>query len=80
MIALQVGYANKETSESAANQPTKNRNGQPVAEVRSSLARDGEECVSDPRTQIARRINCESGGATQAGADGPHHRTDEERD
>ena len=73
-------YANKEAGQPSANQPTENGNGQAVAEVRSALARDGEECVSDPRAQVARRINRESGSAAQAGPDGPHHRAHQKRD
>jgi len=79
MIALQVRYSNKKASESTADQPAENRNGQTVAEIRSTFTGDGEECVSDPRTQVPRRINRESGSAAQAGADGPHHRANQER-
>ena len=79
MIALQVRYSNKKASESTADQPAQNRDGEAVSEIRTAFARYRPDGMRDARAQIARGINRESGSAAQAGADGPHHRANQER-
>src|SRR5207237_2773453 len=50
-----------------------------VAPVRIPLARDRQERVREPGTQIARRVDRVAGRPAQRQADGPHEDSDQER-
>ena len=77
-IELQMSNFDEQASQGAADQPAQHGNGEAVTEIRSAFAGDGKNRVRDARAQVARGIDGESGGASQARADGPDHGADQE--
>ena len=63
--------ADEYAGQAAADQPAQNRHGQTVSEIRAAFAGNRKDRVRDARAQVARGINGESGGASQAGSRSP---------